>query len=113
LSSGCDDRVATLDELVAHGLKALKETLQQEKKLTKDNLTVGFVGKDTKFTIVEGDGLDQWLSELGQGDEGDGGDGGDAGAPAEPESMEVEVDAPAADAPAAVEPAEPESMEIE
>jgi 20S proteasome subunit alpha 6 len=55
-----------LDDLIVHGLKALKDTLQQEKKLGVDNVTVAYVGKDQEFVIVEGDALEPWLSRIDQ-----------------------------------------------
>ena len=36
--------VATLEELVEHGLQALRETLQQDKELTINNTSLGIVG---------------------------------------------------------------------
>jgi hypothetical protein len=42
---------------VVHGLRSLRDTLQQENTLTADNCTLGFVGVDANFTIVEGDDL--------------------------------------------------------
>ena len=35
---------STREQLISHGLKALKETLSQDKELTIDNTTVGVVG---------------------------------------------------------------------
>ncbi|GAA6063589.1 hypothetical protein JCM10212_000193 [Sporobolomyces blumeae] len=35
---------ATLDELIKHGLHALRDTLQQDKELTVDNTSLGIVG---------------------------------------------------------------------
>jgi 20S proteasome subunit alpha 6 len=50
------------EQLIGHGLKALKETLSQDKELTIDNTTVGVVGigapggksKIENFTLYEG-----------------------------------------------------------
>ena len=36
--------LATLEELILHGLHALRETLQQDKELTNLNTSVGIVG---------------------------------------------------------------------
>lgn len=48
------------DELITHGLRALKETLSQDKELTVDNTSVGVVGVDSEtgktesFKLYEG-----------------------------------------------------------
>ncbi|KAH6571950.1 hypothetical protein BASA50_006736 [Batrachochytrium salamandrivorans] len=55
---------ATLDELILHGLRSLRDTLQQDKELNINNCTIGIVGKDTKFNIVEGEGLQRYLDML-------------------------------------------------
>ena len=50
-------KAAKLDELIVHGLRALRDTLQQDKELTVSNCSISYVGKDDKFIIVEGDAL--------------------------------------------------------
>jgi 20S proteasome subunit alpha 6 len=50
-------KAAKLDELIVHGLRALRDTLQQDKELTVSNCSISYVGKDDKFVIVEGDAL--------------------------------------------------------
>jgi len=70
---------ASLDELVKHGLHALRDTLQSDKELTTLNCSVGIVGTDRKFEIIEGDNLQRYLdlldtattSNTGGGDDGD------------------------------------------
>ena len=42
-----------LNELVKHGLRALRETLPAEQDLTTKNVSIGIVGKDLEFTIYE------------------------------------------------------------
>ena len=37
-------RIASLEELIVHGLHALRETLQQDKELTVLNTTIGIIG---------------------------------------------------------------------
>ncbi|KAI9332430.1 20S proteasome subunit alpha 6 [Zopfochytrium polystomum] len=76
---------SSLDELVAHGLRALRDTLQQDKELTVANCSVGIVSKDQKFTVVEGEALRGYLDALNaDGGSGGGGAGGDdAGAAAD------------------------------
>ena len=54
---------ASLDDLVRHGLHALRETLQQDKELTINNTSVGILaGPGSAFKIVEGSELDPYLS---------------------------------------------------
>lgn len=40
-----------------HGLQALRDTLQQDKVVNTENASVGYVGADSKFTIMEGEEL--------------------------------------------------------
>jgi len=56
---------APLDDLVKHGLQALRDTLQQDKELNIHNTSIGIVGKDQNFKIVEGEELQRYLSLLG------------------------------------------------
>ncbi|KAG9284184.1 hypothetical protein G9A89_022958, partial [Geosiphon pyriformis] len=51
----------SLDELVLHGLNALRETLQQDKELTTLNCSIGIVSADQKFEIIEDDRLQGYL----------------------------------------------------
>jgi 20S proteasome subunit alpha 6 len=55
---------ASLEELVRHGLNALRDTLQQDKELSTLNCSVGIVGTDQKFQIIEGDALQAYLDLL-------------------------------------------------
>ncbi|CAH1759343.1 18731_t:CDS:2 [Entrophospora sp. SA101] len=55
---------ASLDELVKHGLHALRDTLQSDKELTTLNCSVGIIGADQKFEIIEGDKLQRYLDLL-------------------------------------------------
>ncbi|RCI07710.1 hypothetical protein L249_5710 [Ophiocordyceps polyrhachis-furcata BCC 54312] len=78
------------EELVKHGLKALRESLVQDKELTLDNTSVGLVGIETgpnkgieSFKLYDGDEMQPWLESLGT--EAQSGGGG-----AEGESMEVD-----------------------
>ncbi|KAI8339753.1 nucleophile aminohydrolase [Chlamydoabsidia padenii] len=56
---------ASLEELVRHGLQALRDTLQQDKELNIQNTSLGIVGKNQSFEIIEGEGLQQYLDLLG------------------------------------------------
>lgn len=57
--------IASLDELVRHGLLALRDTLQQDKELTIQNTSLGIVGKDKDFHIIEDEALQRYLDLLG------------------------------------------------
>lgn len=49
------------EQLIYHGLSALRETLHYEKKLDIENCTVGVVGVDTDFTVIENEGLSRYV----------------------------------------------------
>ncbi|KAH3688122.1 hypothetical protein WICPIJ_000893 [Wickerhamomyces pijperi] len=55
---------ATKEELIVHGLNALRDTLAQDKELTKLNTSIAVVGKDTEFTLYDDDDVQQWLDRL-------------------------------------------------
>ncbi|KAI7902620.1 nucleophile aminohydrolase [Cokeromyces recurvatus] len=57
---------ASLDELVRHGLQALRDTLQQDKDLNIHNTSLGIVGEDHPFEIIEGEALQKYLDLLGE-----------------------------------------------
>ncbi|OOF91109.1 hypothetical protein ASPCADRAFT_211392 [Aspergillus carbonarius ITEM 5010] len=77
------------DELITHGLRALKETLSQDKELTVDNTSVGVVGvageasrgKIESFKLYEGQLLVPLLEAL---------EAAEAGETKEEETMEVD-----------------------
>lgn len=48
---------ASLDELMVHGLRALRDTMQQDKDLNINNCTIGIVGKGMPFQILEGNAI--------------------------------------------------------
>lgn len=48
-----------------HGLKALRDTLQQDRELTTLNTSVAVVGPGEKFTLFDGDKVSQWLDKMG------------------------------------------------
>ncbi len=77
------------EELVKHGLRALKESLAQDKELTVENCSVGVVGvgkdgikgeKIEGFKLFDGMEVKQWVDLVAEGNEGD----------AEGETMEVD-----------------------
>ncbi|KAJ2246160.1 Proteasome subunit alpha type-6, partial [Coemansia sp. RSA 455] len=58
----------SLRELIIHGLRALRDTLQQGKQLDTLNTSIGFVGKDTKMTILGGENTQEYLDMLDEGE---------------------------------------------
>ncbi|KAL4399403.1 Proteasome subunit alpha type-6 [Malassezia pachydermatis] len=69
---------ADLDQLIIHGIRALRETLPQNKQLERAAVSVAYVGPGAdadpmspaardgqKFTLVEGDDLAGWFEQLG------------------------------------------------
>ncbi|KAI8844780.1 20S proteasome subunit alpha 6 [Chytridium lagenaria] len=44
----------SVDDLIVHGLRSLRDTLQQDKELNTANCSVGVVGKDENFHVIEG-----------------------------------------------------------
>ncbi|MCJ8734549.1 hypothetical protein PDJAM_G00236620 [Pangasius djambal] len=59
----CSER-SNLNELVQHGLCALRETLPAEQDLTTKNVSIGIVGKDMEFTIYDDDDVAPFLEGL-------------------------------------------------
>ncbi|KAK3564829.1 hypothetical protein QTP86_027971 [Hemibagrus guttatus] len=53
-----------LNELVQHGLRALRETLPAEQDLTTKNVSIGIVGKDLEFIIYDDDDVAPFLEGL-------------------------------------------------
>lgn len=53
------------EELVLHGLKALRDSLPQDKELTTANVSIAVVGDDQRFKLYDGDDTAEWLEKLG------------------------------------------------
>lgn len=91
--------IASLEELVRHGLQALRDTLQQDKDLNIHNTSLGIVGENQAFEIIEGEALQRYLDLLGE-DTGrtrlPGGGSGSAAATTESTNEEREDTEPAA-----------------
>jgi 20S proteasome subunit alpha 6 len=75
------------EELIKHGLRALKESLSQDKELTVENCSVAVVGVKGEgmksiegFKLFDGQEVQQWVDMVADGNEG-----------AEGESMEVDA----------------------
>ncbi|GAA5945812.1 hypothetical protein JCM3775_006784 [Rhodotorula graminis] len=62
---------ASLDELIKHGLEALRDTLQQDKELSIHNTSIGVVGPagEAPFQILEGEALAPHLARLSPRDD--------------------------------------------
>ncbi|XP_019866771.1 proteasome subunit alpha type-1-like [Aethina tumida] len=71
---------ASLDELIKHGLRALRDTLPPEIDLNTKNVSIGFVGEGQPFKILDEESA-PYLAMI-QGEERRGGSGGSG--PAEP-----------------------------
>lgn len=64
----------TLEELIKHGLHALRETLQQDKELNINNTSIGIIGPGSlhekptsppgKLRIVEGEAVRLYLESM-------------------------------------------------
>merc|ERR1712183_107247 len=52
----------TLEELVKHGLRALRDTLPSEIELTQKNCSLGIASKDKKFDILDDDTVAPYLA---------------------------------------------------
>ncbi len=81
------------DELIRHGLRALKESLVQDRQLTVENTSVGVVGGDKKkpdsFAVFDGQDVKAWIDSVADDKEG-GGDDDEAEASASAAPMEVD-----------------------
>eukprot|EP00543_Licmophora_paradoxa_P001698 CAMPEP_0202447192 /NCGR_PEP_ID=MMETSP1360-20130828/5880_1 /ASSEMBLY_ACC=CAM_ASM_000848 /TAXON_ID=515479 /ORGANISM="Licmophora paradoxa, Strain CCMP2313" /LENGTH=246 /DNA_ID=CAMNT_0049064123 /DNA_START=15 /DNA_END=755 /DNA_ORIENTATION=+ len=55
---------ATKEQLIVHALQALVGCVSGDNELTKENGSIGIVGKDQKFTLIEGDDLQPYLDQL-------------------------------------------------
>ncbi|KAF4120795.1 20S proteasome subunit alpha 6 [Geosmithia morbida] len=70
---------ASREDLVKHGLRALKESLVQDKQLTLENTSIGVAGTKANdgsagiepFKLYEDFEVKDWLDTVGDGNEGD------------------------------------------
>lgn len=79
----------SLDDLVKHGLRALRDTLPAEVELTQKNCSLGIVSKDTKFQIHDDESVAPYLSLI-EGEERS------SRAPQEEQAAQMDTDAAAA-----------------
>ena len=68
---------ASREELIKHALRALKESLSQDKELTVDNTSVGIGGIGEDFVLHEGQDIAEWLSTTFENAEGGNEEGGE------------------------------------
>jgi 20S proteasome subunit alpha 6 len=67
---------AKRDDLIVHALQALVGCVSGDDELTKENASIGIVGVDDKFILLEGEALQPYLDrlELKGGDDDDEGE---------------------------------------
>ncbi|KAL1628999.1 Proteasome subunit alpha type-6 [Diplodia seriata] len=58
------------EELIKHALRALKESLSQDKELTVDNTSIGVAGVGENFKLYEGSAITNWLETTFENREG-------------------------------------------
>ncbi|KAK4229890.1 nucleophile aminohydrolase [Podospora fimiseda] len=88
------------EELISHGLKALKESLVQDRELTVENTSIGVVGyvrneegtsyKVEPFTLYDGQDVSEFLEKVSDANEGGGAATAEEAAAPEGDSMEVD-----------------------
>lgn len=54
----------SLDELIKHGLKALAASIAGDGELDTKSVTIGIVGADTPFTVIDGPPLQRYLDMI-------------------------------------------------
>ncbi|EDK46857.1 proteasome component PRE5 [Lodderomyces elongisporus NRRL YB-4239] len=54
----------SVEQLIVHGLNALRDTLSQDVELNSKNTTVSVVGKDQPFVLYDDENVQQWLDKL-------------------------------------------------
>ena len=59
-----DFKDCELEELVKHGLRALRDTLPNEVDLTNKNVSIAVVGKGTQFAIYDDASVDPFLAGI-------------------------------------------------
>lgn len=60
-----DIRACTeIEQLIVHGLNALRDTLSQDMELTLKNTSVSVVGKDQEFAVYDDEAVQPWLDKL-------------------------------------------------
>lgn len=99
-----NNKEVSLEDLITHGLTALRDTLPQDKELTLKNTSIAVVGKDLEFTQYDDDDVKQWLDKLdslgnkrdsgdAEAEAGQSGESGEAGEASEP-AVDADADVP-------------------
>lgn len=103
----------TLEELVKHGLVALRDCLPNDLELNTKNVSIAIVGKGYPFTIFDDDSVGKWLELLTPAERKGRGSGSGSGAGAAAEGSESRPDDP--QPPPEPRPADPsaEAMSID
>lgn len=65
------------EELIKHALRALKDSLSQDKELTVDNTSLGVSGMEENFKLYEGQEIASWLETTFE-NKAEGQEGGDS-----------------------------------
>lgn len=55
---------ASLEELIKHGLRALRDTLPNEVDLSTKNVSIGLVGENQPFKVLEEEEMGQYLAMI-------------------------------------------------
>ncbi|QFZ28640.1 putative proteasome subunit [Clavispora lusitaniae] len=80
-----------IEDLVVHGLNALRDTLSQDMELTMKNTSVSVVGKDQDFVVYDDEDVQVWLDKLDSTSNArDVDEAGDAGNAGDDEAAEAE-----------------------
>jgi hypothetical protein len=95
LSLSWDPRLGSLEDLIQHGLNALRDTLQQDKALTQQNTSIGIVGpsstgKKANFRTLDDEAVEPYLAEMRTRQGISAGDDNDEGGAAGGAAMAVE-----------------------
>lgn len=98
-------KTVNLNELVKHGLLALRECLPNDMELSNKNVSIAVVGKGRPFTLYDDDSVDQWLSLIPEEDR-------KARKPRD-QRMDDDAPGPADDAAPGPEGAAPEQMAVD
>lgn len=67
-----DFESSSREDLIKHALRALKESLSQDKELTVDNTSVGVSGIGEDFKLFEGQDIAEWLDATFENREAEG-----------------------------------------
>jgi len=60
---------SSYEEIISHGLRALRECLPNEQELTTKNCTIAVVGKDKKLTLLDNDDVAPFLTLIEEKEE--------------------------------------------